>query len=243
MAGRRFMKGVCALGIFFGLVVSAQAQQDIYWDVKEDIGTQSLLKYKGIGFSFGVRSLDITSNIKELHNYEAFEEGGDISFMFGNDFDQITVNMLGLYYSNAQTSRTINLNSFGVTNNLYFLRAFGVKPTGFSPYVSTGIALRYYKFYGHYIDESQRSSRKQAKGQEPYLGTVKVTDLSLGLGMEFQLQSELEFIHFYAEGDSNLGLMATTRDEAFKGTNIRNLYSIRVGVRFGRKKSNFKILR
>ncbi|MBL3658302.1 hypothetical protein [Fulvivirga sediminis] len=216
-------------------------QQDIYWEKKFNPADRSFLKYRGIGVSFGVKSITFDSKIDQLHSYQTMQEGGKGSLVIGNDFDQISFNVAGWYYSSSQ--KTIDLFEFGITNHLYFLRAFGIKPQGIAPYVISGVRRQRYKFYGAYVDEDDRGDKGQQRGPESYLGGMQSTSLSLGLGVEYQLQSELEFIHFFAEAAGDLSFMSSVDGKAFIGTKTGHLYSFNLGVRFGLKKTNFRYLR
>ncbi|UII26214.1 hypothetical protein LVD15_23405 [Fulvivirga maritima] len=218
-------------------------QQDIYWEKKYNPADKSFLKYSGIGVSFGVKSLVFNSNIDQLNDYHAIQEGGKASLVLGNDFDQISINAAGWYYASNQSQKTIDLFEFGITNHLYFLRAFGIKPLGIAPYVISGVSRQRYKFYGAYVDEEGRGDEGDRKGAEPYLGKLKSMSLSLGLGVEYQLQSELEFIHFFAEATGDLSFMSSVDGAAFTDTKTGRLYSFNLGVRFGLKKTNFRYLR
>ncbi|MEX2336857.1 MAG: hypothetical protein WD555_06265 [Fulvivirga sp.] len=199
------------------------------------VGNNSIFKYMGLEASFGVRNFTLESDIAELQQLKIMEEGGAAAFIFGNNFSRIAAKV-GLYYSTAGTKRTIDQLELELNANIYLLKALRIPAEKADIYFLTGFSNQYLKFFGHYIGEDERANNNGGSGREPYLGKISTSNINLGLGIEYRLQAEREFIHFFAEGKTIFEVSSAANIAPFSNTSVEDFYTINVGVRFGRIK-------
>lgn len=196
--------------------------------------SNSLFKYRGLEAGFGVRNFTLSSDVPELQKFAVTEEGGTAAFIFGNNFSRIATSV-GLYYSTAGTKRTIDQLEVAIDVNLYLLKALNIPSNKVDVYLLTGLSNQHLKFFGHYIDESERANKK-AGAREPYLGKITTSNVNLGFGVEYKLEAESEFIHFFAEGHTSYAVSAKAEIQPLSNTGIENNYALNIGVRFGKIK-------
>ena len=211
----------------------ADAQYEPEEVVEEE--NNSIFSHKGIEVSFGARNFMLKSDVPELNNLDVSEEGGSAAFIFGNTYSRIVARLAGLYYSNSATKRTIDLVEMEINSNVYLLRAMQLPAKKADAYFLAGLSHQSMKFYGHYIDKTERAEKEGSPGREPFLGTINTTNLNLGFGMEYRIQAERDFVHFFAEAKTNFQLGASANINSFENTSIENPYALNVGVRFGRR--------
>lgn len=244
-ADNRFFAGLIQSGLFLltllALTFYANAQglpsgQGVSPDTEVEEENNSIFKYKGIEASLGTRHFFLESDIPEISNLQVIEEGGSAAFTFGNNYSRIAVRLIGLYYSSAGTNRTIDMLEMELSSNIYALKALRIPSKKFDLYVITGISNQFLKFYGHYVDKAARAESKGAAGREPYLGKISMINLQLGVGVEYKIERESDFVHLFFEGKSGTSLTAAADAEVFENTGVENMYALNIGVRFGRKK-------
>lgn len=192
-----------------------------------------MFKYRGIEAAFGAKTFKITSDIPEVSNLSVVQEGGSAGFIFGNDYSHVGLRVLGLYYSGQK--RTIDMMEFELNSNVYLLQAFNVQNTPFEVYAITGVSNQHVKFFGHYINEEQRQGTVTKKGAEPYLGKIVNVNLNLGVGVEYRLWSDFDFLHFFAEAKTTFSMSTDHDVQAFENTSLADSYALNIGVRFGKR--------
>ncbi|ELR72457.1 hypothetical protein C900_01540 [Fulvivirga imtechensis AK7] len=243
-ADNRFFAGLIQLGVFLltllALTFYANAQglsssQDVSSDIRVEEENNSIFKYRGIEASLGTRHLFLESDIPEISNLEVLQEGGNAAFTFGNSYSRITLRLIGLYYSAASISRTIDMLEMELSSNIYAFKAMHIPSDRFDFYFLTGVSNQLLRFYGHYIDKADRAESKGAAGREPYLGRISMINLNLGVGIEYKIERERDFVHVFLEGKSGFPLSTVADTEAFDNTRIEDIYALNIGVRFGRK--------
>ncbi|UII33818.1 hypothetical protein LVD17_08315 [Fulvivirga ulvae] len=232
---RNFLR---ALAIFFVMAFSffeacAQYEPEA---VLEEEESNSIFSHKGIEASFGMRNFTLESDVTELDRLNVFEEGGSAAFIFGNTYSRIVARLAGLYYSNSATKRTIDLFEVEINSNVYLLKALQLPAKKADAYVMAGLNNQSMKFYGHYIEEADRVEKQRGVGREPFLGSINTTNINIGIGLEYRIQAERDFVHFFAEAKTGIQLRASANIKRLENTSIEKPYAVNMGVRFGRRK-------
>jgi len=160
------------------------------------------------------------------------EEGGSLGLIFGNDYLRGKVRAAGFYYSSAKTARTVDLFESEGLINFYPLQYFRKGKAALDIYLVGGVTMDNIKFYGHYLVDD-KAVVNYSVTSEPYL--VKLTQISAtgGIGLEYHLPMEFDFVHLFAEAKYGKPFQASTNNESFKNTTISYLSSLSVGVSFG----------
>jgi hypothetical protein len=189
------------------------------------------LSFRGYELSTAFASSRLTSNISQLDGLRAELIGGHVAGMLGNHLGKVKAGV-GMYYSTAATPYTINALQGGLSGSLYFLRLKEMTQHSFEPYALIGVNYLQTKFYGSYLNHD--AARNYSTIDEPLLATVNIMQLTLGSGVEFQLESDdQKFMHFFIEGGYGLPLVATTSNAVFSGTTIKHSMNLKIGVSFG----------
>lgn len=198
--------------------------------------SNSIFSHRGMEASFGMRTFILESDVPELDALQVYEEGGSAAFIFGNSYSRIVARVAGLYYSNAATKRTVDLFEVEINSNIYLLKAMQLPSRKADAYVLAGLNNQSIKFFGHYIDAAERVRPGKSPGREPFLGSINTTNVNLGLGVEYHIQAENDFVHFFVEVKTVLQLGESANIKSLENTSIKDPYAINVGVRFGRRK-------
>ena len=208
--------GLILLGIY-SCSVSAQSERPI--------------KYIGFQVSFGDRSFKLNSNIKKIDQMQAGHEGGSLGIVFGNEVLKTRLRVAGVFYSNANTPQTQRLFETSVLSNFYPIAIFKNQQNArLQPYLTAGFSLDKIKFFGTYLDNQPTSS-----GYEPYLGKISQIMAQGGIGLEYRLTNQVDFIHLFAEALFGAPIQSQASN-AFAATSIEQFTTINVGVSFGRKR-------
>jgi hypothetical protein len=214
------IKGTFLLVLFTVLMVkscTAQAQQP---------------KYKGIATNFGVRSFTLTSDIPELNNMVVVQEGGHAGFIIGNDVVQGRIHALGYFYSAARTPRTVNTIQVEGLANFYPVNAISKSnPFRLNPYLMGGVSQDFLKFHGNYLNQ-EGIPVNYSSGSEPLLGRMSATITTVGLGIEYRINTFGTFIHIFSEARYGIPV-GVKGDDTFSNTTLSHRTSLNVGVSFG----------
>jgi hypothetical protein len=189
------------------------------------------IKYFGFEASFGTRSFDVKSNISAINQMRAGHEGGSLGVVFGNDVLKARIRGAGFYYSNANTPHTQEVVEAGTSLNFYPLQLLNSKQTRLRPYLIAGGSLTKVRFYGKYL-----SDQISSKAYEPFLGKVSQIMATGGVGIEYQLASDFDFIHIFMEAVGGSPIQSNASSDAFSQTSIKRFTAISLGVSFGRKR-------
>ncbi len=190
---------------------------------------------KFIGFSgkYGVRALSFKSDIPELNSLNLMQEGGAVSFLYGNDYTKIVLLGAGLYYPVCGSPHTINLVNVAATSNIYVLRSLTRKMRTIEPYTVAGLGYDNYQFRGKYLSVADGPQKASSKGKQPLLGKISASTIRFGAGIEFQLESHLEFLHLFLEAQYSVPFLTNTNQIAFSNTNISSSLLVNVGFSIG----------
>jgi hypothetical protein len=192
---------------------------------------QAKAKYLGLEGSFGDRSFTLASDIKKIDNLRGGHLGGSIGVVTGNEILKARLKA-GYYFSNSNNPHTQDIYETSGTVNFYPLEFIRKHPALFHPYISVGTSLSAIKYYGNYLSSDPYSGQ-----DELYLGKIVQYKALGGIGVEMRLETERDFVHFFAEGQFEKSFKST-QSEAFNNTTTHNITSFNVGVSFGRKKFN-----
>lgn len=187
--------------------------------------------YKGLEADYGVRVIQINSNIPALGNMKAVQEGGSAGVVFGNDKIKAKFRA-GFYYSNADAARTINLFETEIVTNIYPLQLIPNFNGKVQPYVVSGITMDNFKFLGRYL-ESDNSTTNYSSSREPLLGKVMRTSATIGLGIEWRPVDDYNFVHIFAQVRGSIPVTASASNQVFSHTNISSMVFANIGISFG----------
>jgi hypothetical protein len=212
---------ICTLSLML-LFISANAQKPI-----------SSAYDLGFGASFGVRSYDLKSNVTVLNSMDVLQEGGTLMAMAGNRVVRGKLEC-GFYYSGSSVPNTINTVELGATFNLYPLQLFTEQNFRIEPYLVSALSRAAQKYYGFYQlpDHTDAPVVNYSTFEEPYLGSSSVLQGALGLGMEYHITGDGNFVHFFAEA-RNAKPLHFTSSAAFEGTTYSRSLVVNLGVVFG----------
>jgi len=189
-------------------------------------------KYMGFEGTFGARSFKINSSITQLNQMAVLGQGGTLGLVFGNDILRTKVRAAGFYYSSSSTPRTIDLFESEALLNFYPLEYFRRYENALDIYLIGGVGIDNIKFYGHYLSEDTQKVN-YSTNDEPYLGKLSQINLTGGLGLEYQLTINDDFVHLFAEAKYGRALHSSADRVAFENTSIKDFSSINIGVSFG----------
>lgn len=193
---------------------------------------------KFIGFSgkYGVRSQLIKSDIPELSQLQLLQEGGSISFIYGNNYTRFFLIGGGLYNPVSGSPYTVDLLSFSALSNFYFLRFITRKINSVEPYTVGGISYDSYRFFGRYFEDGEQINGGVAPATEPLLGKINTNMLQLGAGIEYHFNNDFEFLSLFVEAKYLQPFSTNSRQEVFSNTHFSKNFMISAGFSVGIKK-------
>ncbi|MBA4056059.1 MAG: hypothetical protein C0490_15195 [Marivirga sp.] len=190
------------------------------------------IKYMGFEVAFGVRAFNINSNIAAINDLAVVEEGGSLGLIFGNDYLRGKIRAAGFYYSGAKVPRTVDLFESEGLINFYPLQYLRKSKAALDIYLIGGVTVDNIKFYGHYLNDD-KAKINYSVTNEPYLGKRTQVNATGGIGLEYQLPMEYDFVHLFAEAKYAKPFQSSSNNESFRNTTTSDLSSISVGVSFG----------
>ncbi|HTE31520.1 MAG TPA: hypothetical protein VK666_14160 [Chryseolinea sp.] len=197
------------------------------------VHAQSLktVKYMGLEGSFGIRSFKINSNVVQLNGMGVMQEGGSLGMIFGNDLLRAKIRAAGFYYSASGVPRTIDLFESEAILNFYPLQYIRQKQNALDIYLLGGLSMDNIKFYGQYLVADQMRIN-YSTSSEPYLGKISQINASAGIGLEYQLPMEFDFVHLFMEA-KYAARISGNNSAHFKETAVKNFAAVSLGVSFG----------
>lgn len=187
--------------------------------------------YKGLEAGFGVRTFTISSNIDELKNASVHQEGGSAGLVFGTEKIKFKLRG-GIYYAAGNSTTSVNLLETDASTTVYPLQFVKHITCPIQPYVITGISYNTYKFFGHYMDPDGSASNYSST-REPFVGRISQTSATVGMGIEWRLVDEYNFVHLFAQVRTTVPFMSGYSNDALSQTKIGNVVMVNVGVSFG----------
>lgn len=192
----------------------------------------SYIPYIGMELGVGGRSFEIESDIPQIDNLTTIKSGGSLGMVFGSEAIKVPV-VAGLYFQSIEALQSIDLLSLQANIDVSWLRLLGVR-SPIEVYSITGFSFQHFSFMGTYLDRSEYENVRYVLG-EPLLGRQDILNATVGLGIEYRLLDNYDFIHFFIESQKVIPLN-TSSSNHFTNTIITNTSSFNVGVRVGRKR-------
>lgn len=190
------------------------------------------IKYMGFEVAFGGRAFKINSDIAAISDLRVMEEGGSLGVIFGNDYMRAKLRAAGFYYSSSKVSRTVDLFESEALLNFYPLQYLRKSNSALDIYLIGGITMDDIKFFGHYLI-ADKTNINYSVTNEPYLGKRTQFNATVGVGLEYRLPMEYDFVHLFVEAKHGRPFQSLTSSDSFINTKISDLTSISVGVSFG----------
>jgi hypothetical protein len=190
---------------------------------------------KGYEISQGVSQSTLQSGIPQLNKLKMTYLGTNLGLVVASPYAKLKA-IVGYYGSESSVPYTMNMVQASVSGGVYPLRLLREKYHTFEPYAVGGLAYQHTWFYGTYLPNLDNTSPKYnySSAREPLLGKTGITQLNLGLGLEYQLMSnEIVFIHLFAEMNYSVPILCTASSVVFSGTIPANPTMITLGINFG----------
>lgn len=188
--------------------------------------------YRGFVASFGIRSIDLSSNIEQIDQTSLLQAGGHVGLIFGNSIVRSKIGLLGYYSSTGNTAGTTDLYESNVVVNFYPLSWLVRKSFAVEPYMTGGLDYNLYKFYGHYINQDSRQTN-YSQAEAPYIGKIKQLNATIGTGIEVKFTCADSFVHLFSEVRCGENLSSRTSNTALSNTKINNQTQVILGISFG----------
>lgn len=211
-----------AIGTFTHTAVNAQYHFPTEW-------------YFGAGASLGSHTQQVASNHKQVDGMWLAQEGGSVFIIGGVHYLRAKMET-GFYSSSASVPHTVDLLQFAGKLEFHPLQLKSRYYSRWSPYLSAGMLNNNHKFHGFYIQDAEEASVNQSVGIEPYLGQVSTTYTTVGVGVEYQVPFQSNFLHFFAEVQNGFSL-STKSSGKIGDTSLSNTRSINIGFVFGMRRN------
>lgn len=184
----------------------------------------------GVELSVGAPHFKLQSNIAELNNLRTSYFGFNLGAVFATDYSKIKVTA-GMYTSDDSVPYEIDFFQGGVSWSLYLLRMEGLQSHAIEPYFILGANLMHTRFYGNYLGPDVATN--YSASNPPYLGKAGYLFANVGIGAEYQLESEtLKFIHIFGQATYGVPGIAVYSDRAFSQTTAMGSVSYTFGINF-----------
>jgi hypothetical protein len=191
------------------------------------------LSYKGITASFGSRSFDLSSGIKEINQTKVGMGGGQLGIFYGNQAMRANITLFGYYSSASNIKGSIDLYTNGASVNFYPIAALTGKTSKIQPYFSTGVAYEKMKFYGHYL-AGPDTKVNYSVTRQPSIGKVNQLNATIGAGVELNVTPGFRnFVHVFTEVKYGAKLFNQGSNSNFASTSSSHQVLMNIGLRFG----------
>lgn len=219
----QFVFGHVSFRILFSIVLfllfnSAFAQDDY--------------RYFGLAADFGVKSTTLSSDLVAIDGMDVGVEGGSLGFVAGNEVLKSRFRVAGFYYSSSKVRHSVNIFASGAAFNIYPIKVLNKSRQALNPYVSGGIDYNNLKFRGYYVSTTPDRKTNYSRSSAPYIGRIGTVGGTAGVGLEWRLPYEYDFVHLFAEARYTW-IFRSKADEVLKNTRAENPTSINIGVSFG----------
>jgi hypothetical protein len=184
----------------------------------------------GVGASFGIRNSSVESNLGDLSGMKLYQEGGSLEAFMEKGAINARVHV-GYFSSGSSVKHTIDLLESGLSMSFHPFLMQGVTARRVSPYIVSALMAGRNHFYGFYADEDTRHinySRESA----PYVGKVMSVHLNAGMGLQYRLVDENQYMLFFAEVQKPIELYEESAG-ILSGTSVHGDLSINIGLAFG----------
>lgn len=186
-------------------------------------------KYVGYEISAGLQNQNVTSSIAAFDNLRVPMEGVKAGLNYGNGRMSIHA-LAGLFYSNESVPKTLDLLQGSINGNLYPFAYLLKRQPRFQPYLTTGIIYKRINFLGTDPDDEDFNN---SRATEKNLNALLCLQGNMGLGIEYRLDNEFNFMHIFLETYYGTPLSMRNSTAAFENTRISSPRGISLGVAFG----------
>jgi len=190
--------------------------------------------YRGVAVSFGTRSEHIQSNIEKINNLNVNLAGGQLGVIVGGEALRLRAGLLGYYTSTGNTPGSMDLYTSEVALHFYPLQLVANVDLPLQPYITGSLGYNQYKFYGHYTSDDNEQVNYSAM-EAPYIGRMTGVNANYGIGLQVSLKDRFDFVHLFSEVRFSNTLSSEVTHAALKGTSLREMSVISIGMTFGRK--------
>jgi hypothetical protein len=191
---------------------------------------QQNTRYFGYEIAAASPSYRIKSNVPEIaHMYVPFY-GMRVGGILSNPQIKLKASA-GLHYGSADLPRTFDLLSGNISAQVYPLRLKTVKYHTFEPYVVGGVSQYQTNFYGSYLSEDK--PRNNSVSREKLIGRTYSTQLIGGIGVEYQLENDNNFIHFFSELSFGTAIHQGASTSSLSCTFMQSSWALLFGINFG----------
>lgn len=189
-------------------------------------------RYLGFDVQFAAHVSQLSSKLDKMNGSRMTYTGGSVGGMLANDLTKVKANV-GFYYSLPNMPHTVESFQASTSMSVYLLRISKIEYHTLEPYAVVGITQQFNKYYGTYLlPEGQPYNHSQ--GDQPLMGKVGLTQLTIGAGIEWQLESEeRQFLHFFSEATYGLPIMCNASSMLFSDTQTTKQLCITLGLGFG----------
>lgn len=180
---------------------------------------------KGFEGSFGIRSASVglPNSLPERTQLS----GGRIGMVLGNDAVRLNVGIFGYYEATRGVTGTTSLYESSLKVSVYPLSE---KDCFVQPYFTTGLSYDRFHFGGYL--EGEPGTINYSRTTLPHLGKVKEVNTLAGVGLEFNVLNDDNFVRFFTE--VNVGHNVSSNGTgAFSGAQSGRSIVATMGVRFG----------
>lgn len=192
---------------------------------------QSAVIYKGFEVNAGVRTGTITSDIAQINGSKLIQHGGRIGLVYGTNLVRTKIGF-GYFSSGTKTKGTIDLLQPNASVNVYPLAMLFKKPLRLEPYITGTLTYNNYKFYGYYLNEDG-GNVNYSNMEAPYLGATRQLNSAVGIGLEFKILDQYDFIHLFSEMTYGYTITATSSIPELQDTHINKQAQVKIGLSFG----------
>jgi hypothetical protein len=189
--------------------------------------------YRGFTAGFGTRAFTLKSDILQISKARVVEAGGQLGVIFGNKVFRSSIGLLGIYSSVSNIVGTIDLYEAHASVNFYPLSQIRKKQSKIQPYLTGGLTYDKQKFRGHYMKKDM-GTVNYSVSNEPYIGSLKQVNATIGTGLEVQLIDDSDFVHLFTEIIYGYNLSSTSKEPVMQNTSVQNQMRFAIGVRFGK---------
>jgi hypothetical protein len=186
--------------------------------------------YLGFVGSFGRRSFKSESNYLQINRGVVSVDGGQVGLTLGTKVVRGDIGLIGYYSSVSDIAGTIDFYTNYATVKFYPASLLTKRNYKLEPYINAGIAYDRYKFYGHYALNGESMGNYGAP--EPFLGAIKQTSSTVGIGLEFKIADQYDFIHLFTELRWSSPLSNVSSSE-FDDTFLSGNRIFNIGLAFG----------
>ena len=194
------------------------------------------IKYQGLEAGLGARPIRVSSNISAIDGLQVVKSGGHVGYFFGNDAYIIPIK-LGFYFTAiGDEPRTFGILELSTRINYSLTYLIAKKSTRLNVYGIAGMSLQNQSFIGTYITKENRLHKpvRDKFSMEPVIGHQLNLNAQVGLGIQWQIRADFDYIALFAEAFQQFNLGYQHDNPVLNNSHIQNLTSFNIGFRVGK---------